>query len=40
MILHRSSHVCGESQLTWVQFLEGAVDHNLQKAQVLIHQDS
>lgn len=36
----RSSHVCGESQLTWVQFLEGAVDHNLQKAQDLIHQDS
>uniref|UniRef100_G3NHU1 Cyclin-D1-binding protein 1-like N-terminal domain-containing protein n=1 Tax=Gasterosteus aculeatus aculeatus TaxID=481459 RepID=G3NHU1_GASAC len=36
----RSSHVCGESQLTWVQFLEGAVDHNLQKAQDLIQQDS
>uniref|UniRef100_A0A8C4ET45 Cyclin-D1-binding protein 1 homolog n=1 Tax=Dicentrarchus labrax TaxID=13489 RepID=A0A8C4ET45_DICLA len=38
--LHRSSHVCGESQLTWVQFLEGAVDHNLQKAKDLIQQDS
>nr|XP_046240949.1 cyclin-D1-binding protein 1 homolog [Scatophagus argus] len=36
----RSSHVCGESQLTWVQFLDGAVDHNLQKAKELIHQDS
>uniref|UniRef100_A0A8C2WFA8 Cyclin D-type binding-protein 1 n=1 Tax=Cyclopterus lumpus TaxID=8103 RepID=A0A8C2WFA8_CYCLU len=35
-----SSHVCGESQLTWVQFLEGAVDHNLQKAKDLIQQDS
>ncbi|XP_070701947.1 cyclin-D1-binding protein 1 homolog [Pempheris klunzingeri] len=32
----RSSHVCGESQLTWVQFLDGAVDHNLQKARDLI----
>lgn len=36
----RSSHVCGESELTWVQFLEGAVDHNLQKAKDLIQQDS
>ncbi|KAM4583415.1 cyclin-D1-binding protein 1 homolog [Fundulus diaphanus] len=36
----RSSHVCGESELTWVQFLEGAVDHNLQKAKVLIEMDS
>ncbi|XP_038553403.1 cyclin-D1-binding protein 1 homolog [Micropterus salmoides] len=36
----RSSHVCGESQLTWVQFLDGAVDHNLQKAKDLIQQDS
>ncbi|XP_010749247.3 cyclin-D1-binding protein 1 homolog [Larimichthys crocea] len=36
----RSSHVCGESQLTWVQFLDGAVDHNLQKAKDLIEQDS
>lgn len=36
----RSSHVCGESELTWVQFLEGAVDHNLQKARDLIQQDS
>lgn len=36
----RSSHVCGESELTWVQFLDGAVDHNLQKAKDLIQQDS
>ncbi|XP_041634289.1 cyclin-D1-binding protein 1 homolog [Cheilinus undulatus] len=36
----RSSHVCGESQLTWVQFLDGAVDHNLHKAKDLIHTDS
>ncbi|KAM6927753.1 cyclin-D1-binding protein 1 homolog [Xenentodon cancila] len=36
----RSSHVCGESELTWVQFLDGAVDHNLQKAKELIDQDS
>ncbi|XP_070758845.1 cyclin-D1-binding protein 1 homolog [Enoplosus armatus] len=36
----RSSHVCGESQLTWVQFLDGAVDHNLQKAKHLIQEDS
>ncbi|XP_042263467.1 cyclin-D1-binding protein 1 homolog [Thunnus maccoyii] len=36
----RSSHVCGESELTWVQFLEGAVEHNLQKAKNLINQDS
>ncbi|MED6261253.1 hypothetical protein ATANTOWER_002820 [Ataeniobius toweri] len=36
----RCSHLCGESELTWVQFLEGAVDHNLQKAKVLIELDS
>lgn len=36
----RSSHVCGESQLTWVQFLDGAVDHNLQKAKDALHSDS
>uniref|UniRef100_A0A3P8TKL4 Cyclin D-type binding-protein 1 n=1 Tax=Amphiprion percula TaxID=161767 RepID=A0A3P8TKL4_AMPPE len=39
-VRHTSSHVCGESELTWVQFLEGAVDHNLQKAKDLIQQDS
>ncbi|XP_061731042.1 cyclin-D1-binding protein 1 homolog [Nerophis ophidion] len=36
----RSSHVCGESELTWVHFLDGAVDHNLQKAKDLIQLDS
>ncbi|KAM3842337.1 cyclin-D1-binding protein 1 homolog [Diretmus argenteus] len=36
----RSSHVCGETELTWVQFLEGAVDHNLQKTRDLIQQGS
>ncbi|KAL3978522.1 MFS transporter (facilitated glucose transporter) [Sarotherodon galilaeus] len=36
----RSSHVCGESELTWVQFLDGAIDHNLQKAKDLIQQES
>ncbi|KAF3690312.1 Cyclin-D1-binding protein 1 -like protein Zebrafish -like protein of Maid [Channa argus] len=35
----RSSHVCGESELTWVQFLDGAVFHNLHKAKDLIQQD-
>ncbi|CAL8402655.1 unnamed protein product [Arctogadus glacialis] len=35
----RSSHVCGESELTWVQFLEAAVDHNLQKAKDLMQSD-
>ncbi|XP_054641723.1 cyclin-D1-binding protein 1 homolog [Dunckerocampus dactyliophorus] len=36
----RSSHVCGESELTWIHFLDGAVDHNLQKAKELIQLDS
>ncbi|XP_020783085.2 cyclin-D1-binding protein 1 homolog [Boleophthalmus pectinirostris] len=36
----RSSHVCGEAELTWVQFLDNAVDHNLQKARDLMHQDT
>ncbi|XP_029006479.1 cyclin-D1-binding protein 1 homolog [Betta splendens] len=36
----RCSHVCGESELTWVQFLDSAVSHNLQKAHDLIQQDS
>ncbi|XP_068451959.1 cyclin-D1-binding protein 1 homolog [Clinocottus analis] len=36
----RSSHVCAESQLTWVQFLEEAVDHNQQRAKDLMQQDS
>ncbi|KAM9860261.1 cyclin-D1-binding protein 1 homolog [Aulostomus maculatus] len=36
----RSSHICGESELTWVQFLDGAVDHNVQRSKDLIQQDS
>ncbi|XP_029990344.1 cyclin-D1-binding protein 1 homolog [Sphaeramia orbicularis] len=36
----RSSHVCGEAELVWVQFLDGAVDHNLHKARDLIQQGS
>ncbi|KAK7915671.1 hypothetical protein WMY93_011432 [Mugilogobius chulae] len=36
----RSSHVCGEAELTWVQFLDNAVEHNLQKAKDLMHQDT
>ncbi|XP_063077260.1 cyclin-D1-binding protein 1 homolog [Engraulis encrasicolus] len=28
----KATHVCAEADLTWVQFLEGAVEHNLQKA--------
>uniref|UniRef100_UPI003AAC22F4 cyclin-D1-binding protein 1 homolog n=1 Tax=Centroberyx gerrardi TaxID=166262 RepID=UPI003AAC22F4 len=39
-VLEIISHVCGESELSWVQFLEGAVDHNLQKARDLIQQGS
>ncbi|KAJ8358754.1 hypothetical protein SKAU_G00152790 [Synaphobranchus kaupii] len=31
----RASHVCVEAELSWVQFLDGAVDHNLQKAKTL-----
>ncbi|XP_054906139.1 cyclin-D1-binding protein 1 homolog [Poeciliopsis prolifica] len=36
----RASHVCGEAELTWVQFLEAAVDHNVQKAKESIELDS
>ncbi|XP_041834948.1 cyclin-D1-binding protein 1 homolog isoform X1 [Melanotaenia boesemani] len=36
----RSSHICGESELNWVQFLGGAVDHNLKKAKDLIEPES
>lgn len=36
----RSSHVCGETELTWVQFLDNAVDHNLQKAKDFMHQET
>ncbi|XP_035244651.1 cyclin-D1-binding protein 1 homolog [Anguilla anguilla] len=31
----RASHVCMEAEQGWVQFLNGAVDHNLQKAKTL-----
>ncbi|KAL7891100.1 hypothetical protein AOLI_G00005760 [Acnodon oligacanthus] len=31
----RSCHVCLEGDLSWVQFLEGAVDHNLQEVKSL-----
>ncbi|KAI4886617.1 hypothetical protein NFI96_012736, partial [Prochilodus magdalenae] len=31
----RSCHVCLEGDLVWVQFLEGAVDHNLQEVKSL-----
>ncbi|XP_076013106.1 cyclin-D1-binding protein 1 homolog [Genypterus blacodes] len=36
----RSTHVCGEAELSWVLFLDGAICHNLQKAKDLIQQDS
>lgn len=36
----RTSHVCLDTELTWVQFLEGAVDHNLHKIQDLIEASS
>ncbi|KAI1899938.1 hypothetical protein AGOR_G00067080 [Albula goreensis] len=31
----RASHVCLEGDLNWVQFLDGAVEHNLQKVKAL-----
>ncbi|XP_043977078.1 cyclin-D1-binding protein 1 homolog isoform X2 [Gambusia affinis] len=37
--LIRSSHVCGAAELTWIQFLEAAVDHNVQKAKESIELD-
>ncbi|KAM9800788.1 cyclin-D1-binding protein 1 homolog isoform X1 [Syngnathus typhle] len=36
----RSSHICGEAELTWLEFLDQAVDHNLQKAKNLLWLDS
>ncbi|XP_066521304.1 cyclin-D1-binding protein 1 homolog [Hoplias malabaricus] len=36
----RSSHVCLEDDLLWVQFLEGAVDHNLQEVKSLSQNSS
>ncbi|XP_058846673.1 cyclin-D1-binding protein 1 homolog [Acipenser ruthenus] len=31
----KSSHVCPEAELAWVQFLDGAVQHNMQKVKNL-----
>ncbi|KAJ7999419.1 hypothetical protein DPEC_G00194240 [Dallia pectoralis] len=36
----RASHVCSEADLNWVQFLYGAVDHNIQKIRALIQTSS
>ncbi|CAB1354293.1 unnamed protein product [Coregonus sp. 'balchen'] len=36
----RASHVCLEADLNWVQFLDGALDHNLQKIKALIQGSS
>ncbi|CAL1608255.1 unnamed protein product [Knipowitschia caucasica] len=36
----RSSHVCGEAEVTWVQFLDSAVEHNLQKAKDAMLQET
>ncbi|XP_028970092.2 cyclin-D1-binding protein 1 homolog [Esox lucius] len=36
----RASHVCLEADLNWVQFLYGAVDHNLHKIRALIQSSS
>ncbi|KAG7478236.1 hypothetical protein MATL_G00078370 [Megalops atlanticus] len=36
----RASHVCLEGDLNWVQFLDGAVDHNLQKVKALVQGSS
>ncbi|XP_026109646.1 cyclin-D1-binding protein 1 homolog isoform X2 [Carassius auratus] len=32
----RSSHVCAEADVSWVEFLSGAVEHNLQKITSLL----
>ncbi|CAM4629706.1 hypothetical protein PO909_005154 [Leuciscus waleckii] len=32
----RSSHVCAEADVCWVQFLSGAVEHNLEKIESLL----
>ncbi|MFT7819330.1 cyclin-D1-binding protein 1 [Arapaima gigas] len=37
---YRASHVCLEADQSWVQFLEGAAEHNLEKAKVLIQDSS
>ncbi|XP_051752917.1 LOW QUALITY PROTEIN: cyclin-D1-binding protein 1 homolog [Ctenopharyngodon idella] len=33
----RSSHVCMEADVSWVEFLNGAVEHNLEKVKSLLH---
>ncbi|KAK7145369.1 hypothetical protein R3I94_011465 [Phoxinus phoxinus] len=33
----RSSHVCAEADVCWVQFLSGAVEHNLEKIESLLN---
>ncbi|XP_061145058.1 cyclin-D1-binding protein 1 homolog [Syngnathus typhle] len=35
-----SSHICGEAELTWLEFLDQPVDHNPQKAKDLLWLDS
>ncbi|XP_035380657.1 cyclin-D1-binding protein 1 homolog isoform X1 [Electrophorus electricus] len=36
----RSCHFCLEADMSWVRFLEGAVDHNLQEVKLLSHGSS
>nr|A3KNI7.2 RecName: Full=Cyclin-D1-binding protein 1 homolog; AltName: Full=Zebrafish homolog of Maid [Danio rerio]ABU87505.1 ZHM protein [Danio rerio] len=36
----RSSHVCAEADVSWVEFLSGAVEHNLEKVRSLLRSDS
>ncbi|XP_073726684.1 cyclin-D1-binding protein 1 homolog [Misgurnus anguillicaudatus] len=36
----RTSHVCTEADLSWVEFLDGAVNHNLEKIQSLLRDSS
>ncbi|KAK2889691.1 hypothetical protein Q8A67_015066 [Cirrhinus molitorella] len=33
----RSSHVCAEADVSWVEFLNGAVEHNLEKIRSVLH---
>ncbi|OCT60529.1 cyclin-D1-binding protein 1 homolog [Xenopus laevis] len=35
LAITRSSHVCPEAESTWIQFLDSAVDHNMQKTKNL-----
>ncbi|XP_062864549.1 cyclin-D1-binding protein 1 homolog isoform X2 [Trichomycterus rosablanca] len=36
----RACHVCSEADVQWVEFLEGAVEHNVQEVKTLLSQDS